>query len=459
MSTIFPILPLDGGSPTTYLVMAAVVGIAFGFFLERSGFGSAKKLTSVFILRDWGVYRVMFTALVTAMIGAQLMSAFGWMDLGLLELSTTFFWPMLVGGLLFGVGFYFGGFCPGTAVVSAVRGRLDAWVFLVGIVLGIYGFALFYDGAGQASWFQSFYAPAGAAVQSLNGHPLAWVVAIAITGGVILSFRYLYIFEQRFALRTPEQLAGEPRPPVVRPHAGRSTRVVIGLAGALADCARRVLGWRRRAGYPRCRIRGSYGGGRRPGLRSRASMRSAWRDGSCPTQIASPRRPHPTPMSSICGDEQDRAAIPMQGTVVVPQSDDQYESALAVLDDLLVTTADKNKPLVVVDKDQSETARTLVTDLRLQGVNALLLDGGDAAWQADVLGADATWPEWIVAGGAGTTTSSTVPSMAAYQDEVRAWMTGTTLAVPAYLSIPGTEQLPSEAATVVATGGGGGGCG
>ncbi len=458
MSTIFPILPLDGGSPTTYLVMAAVVGIAFGFFLERSGFGSAKKLTAVFILRDWGVYRVMFTALVTAMIGAQLMSAFGWMDLGLLELSTTFFWPMLVGGLLFGVGFYFGGFCPGTAVVSAVRGRLDAWVFLVGIVLGIYGFALFYDGAGQASWFQSFYAPAGAAVQSLNGHPLAWVVAIAITGGVILSFRYLYIFEQRFALRTPEQLAGEPRPPVAKPHAGRSTRVVIGLAGALAIV---LAVFSVGADEPDILAVGSE-------VPTAVAVDEAQVPSIDALSLAgwivadANRIAEETPPNSHVldlRDEQVRAEIPMQGTVVVPQSDDQYESALAVLDDLLVTTADKNKPLVVVDKDQSETARTIVTDLRLQGVNALLLDGGDAAWQADVLGTDATWPEWTVAGGEGTTTSSTVPSVAEYQDEVRAWMTGTTLAVPAYLSIPGTEQLPSEAATVVATGGGGGGCG
>jgi uncharacterized protein len=458
MSTIFPILPLDGGSPTTYLVMAAVVGIAFGFFLERSGFGSAKKLTSVFILRDWGVYRVMFTALVTAMIGAQLMSAFGWMDLGLLELSTTFFWPMIIGGLLFGVGFYFGGFCPGTAVVSAVRGRLDAWMFLVGIVLGIYGFALFYDGAGQASWFQSFYAPAGAAVQSLNGHPLAWVVAIAITAGVILSFRYLYIFEQRFALKTPEQLAGEPKPPVVRPRAGRSTKAVVGLAAALAVV---LAVFSVGSDEPEILAVGSevpaaVAVDQEPVPSIDALSLAGWIVSDA-NRIAeeTPPNSHVLDLRS----EQDRAAIPMQGTVVVPQSDDQYESALAVLDDLLITTADKNKPLVIVDKDQSATARSLVADLRLQGVNALLLDGGDAAWQASVLGPEATWPEFIVAGAAGTTTSSTVPSMADYQDQVRSWMTGTTVVVPAYLSIPGTEQLPSEAATVVATGGGGGGCG
>jgi hypothetical protein len=38
-------------------------------------------------------------------------------------------------------------------------------------------------------------------------------------------------------------------------------------------------------------------------------------------------------------------------------------------------------------------------------------------------------------------------------------MTDDLSASPAYTPIPGTLQLPSEAATVVTTGGGGGGCG
>lgn len=458
MSDVFPILPLNGGSPLTYLVMAAAVGAAFGFFLERSGFGSAKKLTAVFTLRDWGVYRVMFTALVTAMIGAQLLSAFGWMDLGLLEVGTTYLWPMFFGGLVFGVGFYFGGFCPGTAVVSAVRGRLDAWVFLLGIVLGIFGFAIFFDGAGQASWFQNFYAPVGATVQTLNGHPLAWVVAIGIAGGVMVSFRYLYVFEQRFAMRTPQQLAdGKPPPPVVRPRAGRSTRAAVGLAAAVAVV-----------------LAVAAVDNNEPSLLAMGS--------EAPAAVAVDRDPVPAvdalslvgwivsdahriaeetpPNSHVLDlrDEQERAAIPIRGTVLVPAADDQYEAVLNVLDRLL-TAGDKNKPLVIVDNDNSAGTMDLVAELRVQGINALLLDGGATAWQASVLTTEARWPEWVVGSSAESTTSLAVPTVADYHDRVRAWMMGDTVDVPTYLPIPGTEQLPSEAATVIATGGGGGGCG
>jgi 3-mercaptopyruvate sulfurtransferase SseA len=157
-------------------------------------------------------------------------------------------------------------------------------------------------------------------------------------------------------------------------------------------------------------------------------------------------------------DETERTAVPIRGTVVVPPADDRMEAVMDVLDDLL-TPADRNKPLVIVDQDNDSSAQRLVADLRVQGINALLLDGGAATWQADVLAADATWPDWVVGGAAESTISLAAPRMADYHDDVRAWMTGTTVDVPSYLSIPGTEQLPSEAATVVATGSGGGGCG
>jgi len=458
MSDLFPLIPLSGGSPLTYLVVAGIVGTAFGFFLERSGFGSSKKLTAVFTLRDWDVYRVMFTALVTAMVGAQLFSAFGWMELGLLEVGTSYLGAMFVGGLVFGVGFYVGGFCPGTAVVAAVRGRLDAIVFLVGIVLGIYGFAAFFDGAGQASWFQSFYAPASATAMSLTEHPLAWLLAIGIGIGVMVSFRYLYIVEQRYAMLTPAQLAAkQPRQQAVRPQTAKSTRIVIGVAAAVAV----VLGV-------------SAIGSDEPEVLAIGSDRPVSVDVDADPVPAvdalslvgwivsdAHRIAEETPPNSHILDlrsEAGRNAIPIQGTLVVPEGEDRLETVMEVLDGLL-NPVDKNKPLVIVDDYDSAVAAAIVVDLRVQGINAMLLDGGAAAWQAEVLAADATWPEWVVGSAAESTTSMTVPTVAAYHDEVRAWMTGTTVDVPAYRSIPGTEQLPSEAATVIATGSGGGGCG
>lgn len=51
-----------------------MIGIAFGFFLERAGFGSARKLVSQFYLDDMAVFKTMFTAIVTAMLGVAVLS-------------------------------------------------------------------------------------------------------------------------------------------------------------------------------------------------------------------------------------------------------------------------------------------------------------------------------------------------------------------------------------------------
>ena len=120
------------------LIVAFVIGIGFGFFLERAGFGSARKLTDQFYFRDMAVFRVMFTAIVTAMLGLFYLAAVGWVDLSLVYIQPTYLWPQIVGGLLLGVGFVVGGYCPGTSLVALATGKLDALVFVAGVFAGIF---------------------------------------------------------------------------------------------------------------------------------------------------------------------------------------------------------------------------------------------------------------------------------------------------------------------------------
>ena len=49
------------------LVGAVVIGFFFGFVLERAGFGRATTLAAQFYLTDMTVFKVMFSAIVTAM--------------------------------------------------------------------------------------------------------------------------------------------------------------------------------------------------------------------------------------------------------------------------------------------------------------------------------------------------------------------------------------------------------
>jgi len=121
----------------TSLIVACVIGIAFGWFLERAGFGSAKKLVSQFYLNDLAVFKVMFTAIVTAMLGVFYLGWMGVLDLNLLYLTDTNLWPQLVGGLVLGVGFVVGGYCPGTSLVAIATGKIDAIFFVAGVLFGV----------------------------------------------------------------------------------------------------------------------------------------------------------------------------------------------------------------------------------------------------------------------------------------------------------------------------------
>ena len=120
----------------TSLVLAFLIGIGFGFFLERAGFGSARKLVSQFYLNDLAVFKVMFTAIVTAMLGVTYLAWIGWLDLSLVYLVPTFLLPQVVGGLILGVGFVIGGYCPGTSVAATATGRLDGLLYVLGIFAG-----------------------------------------------------------------------------------------------------------------------------------------------------------------------------------------------------------------------------------------------------------------------------------------------------------------------------------
>jgi uncharacterized membrane protein YedE/YeeE len=119
------------------MIAALVIGIAFGFCLERAGLGDARKLAGQFYLTDLTVFKVMFSAIVTAMLGTFWLARFGVIDLGQLYVPETYLLPQLAGGLLFGAGFVAAGLCPGTSCVAAATGRGDGAMVVLGLFAGV----------------------------------------------------------------------------------------------------------------------------------------------------------------------------------------------------------------------------------------------------------------------------------------------------------------------------------
>ena len=121
--------------------IAVVLGFFFGMVLEASGFSTSRKLVGSFYGYDFTVVRVFFTATVTALVGLLYFNYMGWLDMSKLYVMPTFLYPILVGGVIMGLGFVLGGFCPGTSICAAAIGKIDAMLFVVGAFFGIMVFS------------------------------------------------------------------------------------------------------------------------------------------------------------------------------------------------------------------------------------------------------------------------------------------------------------------------------
>jgi uncharacterized membrane protein (DUF485 family) len=144
----FDLVALLGVTGSYFIYLA--IGFAFGFILESSGFGDSRLLAAQFYFRELRVVKVMFTAIVVAMILIFWSTALGLLDYDQIWVSPTYLWPGIVGGLIMGIGFIIGGYCPGTSLVSAATLKLDGIFFLLGNITGM---VIFGETAGLINTF------------------------------------------------------------------------------------------------------------------------------------------------------------------------------------------------------------------------------------------------------------------------------------------------------------------
>ena len=125
-------------------VIPLAIGLAFGWFLERAGLGSARKLAAQFTLRDFTVVKVMFSAILTAALGLFWLSRLGLLDASRVWIPETRPLAQAVGGIVFGAGFAVAALCPGTSCVAAASGRLDGLAAIAGLLAGTALFVVAY---------------------------------------------------------------------------------------------------------------------------------------------------------------------------------------------------------------------------------------------------------------------------------------------------------------------------
>jgi len=178
MDTLAPLFRGGWFGVETSFIVAFAIGFSFGTALEKAGFGNGRKLTAQFYLHDMAVYKVMFTAVATSLFLTALTTDLGLLDFSKVFVPPTYLWPQIVGGLLLGIGFVSGGYCPGTSVVSVASGKIDGMVYVLGFFAGLLVFPHFFEG------LEPFYNSGALGVVSLFDHI---PVAPTVIGSVILA--------------------------------------------------------------------------------------------------------------------------------------------------------------------------------------------------------------------------------------------------------------------------------
>jgi uncharacterized membrane protein YedE/YeeE len=189
---IAPLIAEDGPLAAS-LLAASGLGIGFGVALERAGLGSSRKLVGQFYGDDSTVLKVMFSALLVAMLGVFWLGRFGVLDVAALYVPETFLWPQVFGAVVFGAGLIVAGLCPGTACVSAATGRVDGMFVLLGLFGGMVAVGLVLD---RFAAFFSHSARGAWTLPALLGVPHGVVVA-AVATLALAAFAACEWFERR----------------------------------------------------------------------------------------------------------------------------------------------------------------------------------------------------------------------------------------------------------------------
>jgi len=134
----------------TSIILAVVIGAAFGAVLDRIGATNPNWIGKMLTLTNLHLMKTILLAIGTAsilMFGGQML---GLVDVGHMGVKTAYA-GVFIGGLMLGAGWAAAGYCPGTGVCAAASGRKDALFFIAGGLLGAAAYMVTYpawDAAG-----------------------------------------------------------------------------------------------------------------------------------------------------------------------------------------------------------------------------------------------------------------------------------------------------------------------
>jgi hypothetical protein len=114
-------------------VIGLVTGVLFGFLLQKGEVLRFEKQVGFMLLKDMTIIKFMLSAVIVGMIGIYTCYSLGWIAL---SIKATHVAAIIIGGLLFGIGWAISGFCPGTSIGALAEGRIHAFWAILGMLGG-----------------------------------------------------------------------------------------------------------------------------------------------------------------------------------------------------------------------------------------------------------------------------------------------------------------------------------
>lgn len=171
---------------TGQLLEGLIIGIAFGFLLQKGGVSKYDVIMGQLRLTDFTVVKVILTAIVVTMLGISFLYPKGKIQVKTKAGSIK---NAIIGGLIFGLGFGILGYCPGTIAAAIGNGYIDALTGgFIGIVLGTIIFARMYSRLKDKKILTTDRFSEFSLFHSFKGNPFKYTIPFSIVLIVIMYF-------------------------------------------------------------------------------------------------------------------------------------------------------------------------------------------------------------------------------------------------------------------------------
>lgn len=127
-----------------HLILAVLLGTSFGFILHRVGASNPQNIINMLRFKQFHLLKALL--LGVSLSGFFLITglATGLIDAAHLSVKSLN-WGVLVGGLLFGIGWALAGYCPGSSIAALADKRKDALFFVLGGIAGAFFYMIIYS--------------------------------------------------------------------------------------------------------------------------------------------------------------------------------------------------------------------------------------------------------------------------------------------------------------------------